>query len=135
MKFVIKTELPATDVTRAARWYREKLGLEPVLCGNEPIAPGTTEFDSELLYDTGSNIFGIYETWTAGRNEATAMRLVTDDFVGMHAELKANGVEFIDQDYGDEFRTIDGILTSPDGEMTAWMKDSEGNIIAIGSTT
>lgn len=40
---------------------------------------------------------------------------------------------FENYDYGDDFRTIDGVLVSPDGERTAWFKDSEGNIIAIGS--
>jgi len=29
----------------------------------------------------------------------------------------------------------DGVLVSPDGEKTAWFKDSEGNILAIGSST
>ena len=27
-----------------------------------------------------------------------------------------------------------GALVSPDGEKTAWFKDSEGNILALGST-
>lgn len=27
-----------------------------------------------------------------------------------------------------------GVLISPDGEKTAWFKDSEGNILAIGSS-
>jgi len=133
IRFTIYPELPATDINRAARFYREKLGLEPVLCGNEPIPPGTTEFDSELFYDTGSAQFGVYESWAAGRNEATAARLVVEDFDSAFAELRGNGVVFEDYDFGDDFRTVDGVLVSPDGEKTAWFKDSEGNILAIGS--
>jgi catechol 2,3-dioxygenase-like lactoylglutathione lyase family enzyme len=133
MEFVIYPELPASDINRAARWYREKLGLEPVLCGNEPVSPGRTEFDSELLYDTGTAKFGVYESWTAGRNEATAARMVVDDFDKAFASLRENGVVFEHYDFGDEYRTDDGVLVSPDGEKTAWFKDSEGNIIAIGS--
>jgi catechol 2,3-dioxygenase-like lactoylglutathione lyase family enzyme len=133
IRFTIYPELPATDINRAARFYREKLGLEPVLCGNEPIPPGTTEFDSELFYDTGSAQFGVYESWAAGRNEATAARLVVEDFDSAFAELRGNGVVFEDYDYGDDFRTVDGVLVSPDGEKTAWFKDSEGNLLAIGS--
>ena len=133
IRFTIYPELPATDINRAARFYREKLGLEPVLCGNEPIPPGTTEFDSELFYDTGTAQFGVYESWAAGRNEATAARLVVEDFDTAFAELRGNGVVFEDYDYGDDFRTVDGVLVSPDGEKTAWFKDSEGNILAIGS--
>jgi catechol 2,3-dioxygenase-like lactoylglutathione lyase family enzyme len=133
MEFTIYPELPASDINRAARWYREKMGLQPVLCGNEPVEPGTTVFDSELLYDTGTAKFGVYESWAAGRNGATAARIVVDDFDDAFARLKGNGVVFEEYDRGDEFRTVDGILTSPDGEKTAWFKDSEGNILAIGS--
>jgi catechol 2,3-dioxygenase-like lactoylglutathione lyase family enzyme len=133
MEFTIHPELPASDINRAAAWYREKLGLEPVLHGNEPTEEGTTQFESELLYETGTARFGVYESWAAGRNEATAARLVVTDFDTAFAELKANGVVFEDYDYGDDFRTIDGVLISPDGEKTAWFKDSEGNILAIGS--
>jgi catechol 2,3-dioxygenase-like lactoylglutathione lyase family enzyme len=134
LDFTIFPELPASDINRAARWYREKLGLEPVLHGNEPIPPGTTEFESSLHYDTGTAQFGVYESWAAGRNEATAARLVVADFEAAHAELVANGVVFLDYDYGDDFRTVDGVLVSDDGEKTAWFKDSEGNILAIGSS-
>lgn len=133
MEFTIHPVLPAADINQAATWYREKLGLEPVLHGNEPVEPGTTNFESELLYDTGNARFGVYESWTAGRNEATAARMVVTDFDAVLAELRARGVVFEDYDYGVEFRTIDGVLVSPDGEKTAWFKDSEGNILAIGS--
>ena len=134
MEFTIHPELPASDINRAARWYREKLGLEPVLHGNEPVEPGTTEFYSELLYDTGTARFGVYESWTAGRNEATTARLVVKNFDAAFAEMRSRGVDFEDYDYGEDFRTVDGILVSEDGEKTAWFKDSEGNILALGSS-
>lgn len=133
MDFTIHPELPASDINRAAAWYRDKLGLEPVLHGNEPIEAGTTEFQSELLYDTGTAKFGVYESWTAGRNEATAARLVVENFDAALAELRSRGVVFEDYDFGESFRTVDGVLVSEDGEKTAWFKDSEGNILALGS--
>jgi hypothetical protein len=43
----------------------------------------------------------------------------------IHPELpasdvrRARGVIFEDYDLGDGFRTVDGVLTSPDGERTA----------------
>lgn len=134
MRFAIYPELPVSDLNRAARWYREKLGLEPVLCGGEPVKRGTTEFDSELLYDTGDGRFGLYESWTAGRNEATAARIVVSDFDRAIAQMREAGVTFEEYDYGEDFRTVDGVLVSPDGEKTAWFKDSEGNVLAIGSS-
>ena len=134
MEFITYPELPAEDINRAAAWYKQKLGLEPVLHGNEPIEPGTTKFESELHYNTGAARFGVYESFTAGRNEATAARLVVTDFDAAHAELVANGVVFEDYDFGGDFRTVDGVLVSPDGEKIAWFKDSEGNTLAIGSS-
>ena len=136
MEFTFYAELPAADINRARRWYSEKLGLEPYKHGGEPVddPKALTFVDSELYYDTGTSRFGVYESWTAGRNEATAARLVVEDFVATVAELRSRGVIFEDYDYGDEFRTVDGVLVSPDGEKTAWFKDSEGNILALGSS-
>jgi catechol 2,3-dioxygenase-like lactoylglutathione lyase family enzyme len=136
MEFTMYPELTASDINRAARWYREKMGLEPVAHGGEPLAPGEVPelFDSQLLYDTGTAKFGIYESQYAGANRATAARLVTSDFDGVFAELKQRGVVFEDYDFGDDFRTEGGVLTSPDGERTCWFKDSEGNILALGSS-
>lgn len=136
MTFTFYAELPVADINRARRWYSTMLGLEPYKHGGEPVPDpaALTEVDSELYYDTGTSRFGLYESWTAGRNEATAARLVVDDFDATVAVLRGRGVVFEHYDYGDDFRTVDGVLTSPDGEKTAWFKDSEGNILAIGSS-
>jgi hypothetical protein len=29
--------------------------------------------------------------------------------------------------------TVDGVISSPDGEKAAWFKDSEGNILALST--
>lgn len=141
MEFTIHPELPASDLNRAATWYREKLGLEPVLHGGEPVAAGTTDFEFELLYDTGTAIFGVYQSAHAGANLATAARLVARDFDAAHAELLANGVVFEIYDIDEYFHSEDGrpywdngALVFPDGGKTAWFKDSEGNILAMGSS-
>ena len=141
MEFTIHPELPATDIHRARAWYKDKLGLDPVTVGGEPFDPDAEPSDHELLYDTGTARFGVYETPHAGKNLATAARLVTSDFDAAHAELLRNGVVFevydIDENFHEDGGTPffrNGALISPDGEKTAWFKDSEGNILAIGST-
>lgn len=136
MEFTIHPVLPAHDINRAARWYRDKLGLEPVKHGGEPIPTGAQpeHYEEELMYDTGTARWSVYESAHAGKNQATAARLVTSDFDAVHGELKTRGVVFEDYDFGDDFRTVDGVLTSPDGERTCWFKDSEGNILALGSS-
>jgi hypothetical protein len=56
------------------------------------------------------------------------------DFDAARAELLERGVVFENYDLGEGFRTFDGVLVSPDGEKTSWFKDSEGNILALGSS-
>lgn len=48
------------------------------------------------------------------------------------AELRARGAVFETYDFGDVFRTVDGIATSAAGEKMAWLKDPEGNLVSIG---
>ena len=135
MRFTIHPELPASDIQRAHDWYADKLGLLPVRVNGDPYRPGATiDPESELLYDTGTARFGVYRSDHAGTNNATAARLVVDDFDGAIRELRGRGVVFEDYDLGPDFRTIDGILVSPDGEKTAWFRDTEGNTLAIGSS-
>lgn len=123
MEFTLKLELAASDVERARAWYSEKLDLEP----SDPEGP-------EYVYYAGGTVFGIYPSDNAGTNKATAARLIVDDFDAVRAELLSRGVVFEDYDLGEDFRTVDGVLTSPDGERTSWFKDSERNILALGSS-
>jgi catechol 2,3-dioxygenase-like lactoylglutathione lyase family enzyme len=123
MRFTLKFELAAADLARARVWYSDVLGLEPV----DPDADA-------LVYRVGETVFGIYPSENAGTNKGTSVRLVVDDFDAARAELESKGVAFEDYDLGPEFRTVDGVLTSPDGEKTSWFKDSEGTILALGSS-
>ena len=75
--------------------------------------------------------FLVYPSEFAGTNQATAMGFAVTDFDAAAAELRANGVVFEEYDMGEDFRTVDGVVTSPDGRKAAWFKDSEGNILAI----
>jgi catechol 2,3-dioxygenase-like lactoylglutathione lyase family enzyme len=142
VRFTIHPELPAIDVRRARAWYHDKLGLDPITVNGEPFDHDADQGYEEMLYDTGTARFGVYQSRHAGRNEATAARLVTDDFDTAHAEMRANGVVFevypiegnFDSEDGPQPFWQDGVLTFPDGEKTAWFKDSEGNVLAIGSS-
>ena len=123
MRFTLKFEVAVSDLARAMAWYRDVLGLEPL----DPDGDA-------LVYRVEGTTFGMYPSENAGTNRATSLRLVVEDFEAAHAELRAKGVEFLDYDFGPDFRTVDGVLTSPDGERTAWFKDSEGNTLALGSS-
>ena len=67
------------------------------------------------MYRVAGTQFGIYPSDNAGTNKATAVRFVVSDFDVVRAELLSKGVVFEDYDLGDDFRTVDGVLVSPDG--------------------
>jgi catechol 2,3-dioxygenase-like lactoylglutathione lyase family enzyme len=116
--------LPASDLERAKQWYSDKLGLQPV---EEDEYGGAR-------YETGGATFLIYQTELAGNNPATAAGFTVDDFDDVVAALRDRGVVFEEVDFGELGKTVDGVISSPDGnDKAAWFKDSEGNILAVST--
>ncbi|HEY4228116.1 MAG TPA: VOC family protein [Candidatus Limnocylindrales bacterium] len=117
----ITTMIAASDLDRAKAWYADKLGFHP-----------TTEMEGLVLdYRCGDSRFEVYKTDYAGtaKNTVGVWRLVgLRDEV---ARLRANGVVFEEYDFGDGELTVGGILSDATGDLTAWFKDSEGNILSI----
>jgi catechol 2,3-dioxygenase-like lactoylglutathione lyase family enzyme len=116
------TTLPAQDIERAKRFYEEKLGLTPIF-----------EDPGAVHYRTGSTYFDIYPTQAAGAAEHTLAGWMVDDIERVVDELRGRGVVFEEYDFPG-LKTVDGIATL-DTERSAWFKDSEGNILAIGQLT
>jgi hypothetical protein len=98
------------------------LGLEPAEEGDF----------GEAWYDTGGVRFMLYTSEFAGTNQATAASLTISDFSGAIELLRSRGAAFDHVDFG-EFKTVDGVLELPDGRKAAWVKDSEGNTLALTS--
>ena len=119
-KFPISARLPASDLDRARAWYSDKLGLEPAKQG----AMGN------LWYLTGGTWFLLYQTPAAGMAQNTAAGWQVSGIETVMTELRGRGVLFEDYDFGPDFRTVDGVIASPEGK-AAWFKDSEGNIIEL----
>jgi predicted enzyme related to lactoylglutathione lyase len=122
MKIVVT--LPAADLDRAKAWYSKILDLEPVEI--EPMG--------EVWYEVGGSRFMVYSSQFAGTNQATAAGLLVDDVEATVARIKSRGASPEDYDFGEDFRTVDGIMTLPNGRKAAWVKDSEGNILGLSST-
>ena len=112
-----RVTLPAADMDRAKAWYAEKLGLRPV---------EEDEFGG-AWYETGDTPFLLYTSEFAGTNQATAASYSYKVFDAAIASLRDRGVTFDEFDFGN-FKTVDGVLTLPDGRKGAWFKDREGNI-------
>jgi len=119
----IHPSLATADLAKARAWYSDKLGWEPTL---EP--PGV------LVYELGGadSAFTIFETPFAGTAKNTVMNWVVPDVRGTVGRLRARGVTFEEYDFGD-FRTVDGIMETPDGFANAWFKDGDGNIVGVVS--
>ena len=116
----LRPTLPAADMARAKAWYAEKLGLQPV---------EEDEF-AGAWYETGGVQFLLYPSGFAGTNKATAALMTVEDFDGATAHLRERGVSFHEFEFED-FKTVDGVITLPDGRRGVWFNDSEGNIINI----
>lgn len=115
--------LPASDIERAKAWYSAVLNIEPT---------EITE-SGDVWYEIGGTRLMVYPSQFAGTNKATAAHIRVDDVQVSVAELKSRGAVFEAYDFGEGFRTVDGIATSAAGEAMAWLKDPEGNLLSIGS--
>jgi catechol 2,3-dioxygenase-like lactoylglutathione lyase family enzyme len=124
----VASRLPAQDLERARRFYSEKLGLEP-----SEKRPGG------LLYEMTRGAFAIFESAGASSGEFTQMAWDVGDLEATVAELKSRGVVFEEVDLPG-LRTVDGIAEVEGnypskggrGELAAWFRDSEGNMLGIG---
>jgi len=113
--------LPASDISRAREFYRDKLGLEP----DNPDA------EDNLMYKCGNGTaFLLYQTPNAGSAKNTQIGWATDDLDGEMADLRSRGVVFEDYDFPG-LKTENGVATMPTGERGAWFLDTEGNILSI----
>jgi catechol 2,3-dioxygenase-like lactoylglutathione lyase family enzyme len=116
----IHPSLATKDLAKARAWYADKLGWEPTI---EP--PGV------LVYEIGpGSAFTIYETPFAGTAKNTVMNWVVRSVRDAVARLRERGVTFEEYDFG-EFKTVDGIMETPDGMANAWFKDADRNIVGV----
>ena len=113
--------LAVKDIEVAKKFYEGKLGLK--LADDEE--PGTA------TYESGRTRIFIYESQYAGTNKATAVNfLVGDDVDRIVKDLKAKGVTF--EHYEDmPDTTLDGDVHVSGDLRLAWLKDPDGNILAL----
>jgi catechol 2,3-dioxygenase-like lactoylglutathione lyase family enzyme len=125
----VATRLPAQDLDRARRFYADTLGLEPA-----------EERPGGLRYrPAGGGEFVLFASAGASPGTFTQMALEVDDLRAAVAALKARGVVFEDVDIPG-LETVDGITEvagnypskGGKGELAAWFRDSEGNLLGVG---
>jgi len=114
--------IAVTDMDRAVEFYEGKLGLRS--SGEDP--------DGGRTYAcAGGGTLHVFPSPHARASGATAAGWVVDDIEGTIDELIANGVTF--EQYSDGPFTTDEKGLARMGERTgAWVKDPDGNVLAIG---
>ena len=118
-KSPIYAYLPATDVTRARKFYEQQLGFKPA----KEVAGG-------VIYECGERTACfLYPSANAGTSEASQAFWQVDDLEREVADLRGRGVYFEEYDMP-EMKTENGIATGG-GAKAAWFKDTEGNILAV----
>ncbi len=124
------TKLPAQDLDRARRFYRDRLGLEPV-----------EERDGGLRYLCGGTEFHLFKSSGAASGESTQIGFEVPDIDRVAADLRSRGVRFEPVDIAG-FEVEDDIVVVPNnypskgsGERGAFFRDSEGNLLSIGQAT
>jgi catechol 2,3-dioxygenase-like lactoylglutathione lyase family enzyme len=115
--------LASSDVDRAKRWYADKLGWQPA-----------RELEGYARFDFGPSAFAIYASPSAGTAKNTVLYWLVESVESEVARLRQRGVTFEEYELGD-VKTVDGVMTDPDGSHTAWFTDADGNIVSIVDTS
>jgi predicted enzyme related to lactoylglutathione lyase len=114
----IRAYIPASNITRARRFYEEIVGLQP-----------KEEYAGGVIYECGGAGVFMYPTPSAGTSKASQAFWQVHDVEAEVAELKARGVKF--EEYDMPGVTMKNSIATAGGAKTAWFKDTEGNILAI----
>jgi predicted enzyme related to lactoylglutathione lyase len=121
----VLTSIPVVDFGRAVGFYQNTLGLRPVMAIEEM---GLALFEA----GAGTRLF-LYQRGPTTADHTVASFVVEDTERAVR-DVSARGVVFEQYD-------MPGLKTNPMGiaefgpDKTAWFKDTEGNIIAVGTMT
>jgi catechol 2,3-dioxygenase-like lactoylglutathione lyase family enzyme len=126
----VVSRIPVQDLQRARAFYADKLGLEP-----------TEERPGGLLYFCGQGEFALYQSAGVASGSHTQMGWEVDDIHATVDQLRGRGVVFEEFDLPG-LTTVDGIAEVAGnypskggiGELGAWFRDSEGNLLGIGES-
>lgn len=109
------------DVEKAKKFYEGTLGLTPL----------PTQEAGVLSYKCGKSSLLVYQSQYAGTNKATAATWEVNDLEAIVQALKAKGVRFEHYDLPGTERK--GDIHGSGRTKAAWLKDPDGNILALVS--
>jgi len=113
--------LPAVDLERAIKFYKGKLGLQPI----------DTPDQGGIMFESGQGTqLYLYQRDTATKADHTVAGWKVDNIEQVVRALREKGVVFEQYDLPGLKTDEHGIATMGPGK-SAWFKDTEGNILAI----
>ncbi|MEK6216257.1 MAG: VOC family protein [Boseongicola sp.] len=119
----ITSVIAVSDLERARGFYTEKLGLT-VTTDNSP---------EEIFFEAGSGTrVLLYHRPDHVPASATIAGFVAADLSATVADMAARGIQFEDYDFPGLKTDENHIAASPGGTRSAWFKDPDGNILAVG---
>jgi catechol 2,3-dioxygenase-like lactoylglutathione lyase family enzyme len=117
------TDIATKDIDKAREFYGDELGLKEM----------KRDENGDTYYQSGASTIKVYQSNSAGTNQATYMSWDVDDINGTVDELKSKGVSF--EHYNMPGVTVEGDVHKIGHELAAWFKDPDGNILCLGSYT
>jgi catechol-2,3-dioxygenase len=115
----VAATIAVKDLKAAGRFYEHTLGLEPLPSDESEV----------LTYKCADSKVIVYRSQFAGTNKATSATWTVDDVQSAVIELKEKGVKF--EHYDLPGLTRKGDIHMADNFKSAWLKDPDGNILAI----
>src|SRR5687767_5570997 len=119
----VMATIAVKDIKVATRFYEETLGLKRF----------ATEGPGAVVYKSGMTTLFVYESGYAGTNRATAATwVVGEGFDGVVQTLQQKGATF------EHYDNLPGTTRQGDVHVAgkvklAWLKDPDGNILALAS--
>ena len=113
--------LCSTDLGRSRRFYEELDGL----------AVSAETIPNHLIFECadGTTLL-VYGRPAPNNADHTQVRFWTDDVERDVRELAERGVEFEDYDF-ETLKTVNHVATTPGIGKSAWLKDPDGNTLAL----
>jgi catechol 2,3-dioxygenase-like lactoylglutathione lyase family enzyme len=123
-RYRVGAAVAVSDMSRAREFYEGTLGL----------TGGTEEGDGGVTYSCGEGTqIHVYPSPdNAGKSGATLAGWQTDDVEAVVDELSSKGVTFEHYDM-DWLKTNEKGIAEFGDEKAAWLKDPDGNVLAVES--
>jgi predicted enzyme related to lactoylglutathione lyase len=117
----ISAVLCSTDLARSQAFFEQVVGLT--------LSPETIPNHLVFVCGAGTTLL-VYGRPAPNKADHTQVRFWTDDVARDVRELESRGAVFEDYDFP-TLKTVDHVATTPGIGKSAWLKDPDGNMIAL----